>query len=142
MKGIFPAIAWLFAAVFLAAGCGGGGGRLAGEYHAEARVAPGREESRERGYSLAEMTAKLQATPQSLTLLPGGRYNWNTGSGINEGSWRVEGETIVLRDDISHGIRIQPPLQTDRQWRLGPGGEIINDSTFSRYNIEIVYRRR
>ncbi len=140
MKSIFLATAGLFAAAFLAAGCGGG--QLAGEYHAEARVMEGREQSRERGYSLDEMKAKLQASPQSIKLLPGGRYTWNTGSGVNEGAWRVEGETIILRDDISHGIRIQPALQNDRKWRLGPGGEIINDSTFSRYNIEIVYRRR
>ena len=142
MKSIFMAAAWLSAAFFLAAAAGCGGGQPAGEYHAEARVAPGREESREPGYSLAEMTAKLQDAPQSLKLLPGGRYIWNTGSGVNEGAWRVEGQTIILRDDISRGIRILPALQTDRKWLLGPDGEIINDSTFSRYNIEIVYRRR
>ena len=142
MKSIFLTTAGLSAALFLAAAAGCGSGRLSGEYYAEARVAAGKEESRERGYSLTEMKAKLQASPQSIKLLPGGRYTWNTGSGVNEGSWRVEGETIVFRDDISRGIRIQPLLQTDRQWRLGPGGEIINDATFSRYNIEIVYRRR
>ncbi len=142
MKSIFLAAVWLSAALFLTAAAGCGSVQPAGEYHAEAQVAPGREESRERGYSLAEMTAKLQASPQSLKLLPGGRYNWNTGSGVNEGTWRVEGQMIVFRDDISRGIRILPALQTDRQWRLGPDGEIINDSTFSRYNIEIVYRRR
>ncbi len=142
MKSIFLAAAGLSAAIFLVAAAGCGVGKMGGEYHAEARVAPGREESREPGYSLAEMTAKLQAAPQSINLLPGGRYTWNTGSGVNEGSWRVEGKTIILRDDISRGIRIQPSLQTDLEWRLGPDGEIINDSTFSRYNIEIVYRRR
>ena len=57
-----------------------------------------------------------------------GRYVWNTGSSKNEGRWRVEKNTIILRDDISNGIRIQPVLQSDRKWRIGPKGEIISNA--------------
>lgn len=132
----------LGALAFLAAVSGCGRGRLPGEYHAEARVAEGKTESRDPGYSLAEVQAKLRAAPQSLKIHPGGRFTWNTGHGVNEGTWRLDEKTLLIREDSSRGITIQPSLRSDRSWRLGPGGEIIDDRTFSRYNIEIVYRRR
>lgn len=131
-----PTLAFL---ALLSAGCASGPG---GEYHAEARLAEGREESALPGYSLAEMRERLEASPQSLVLNRGGRFIRRTVSGVDEGAWRVEGDRLVLREDTSRGIRIQPSLQVERNWRLGPGGEIVDEGTFRAYNIEIVYRRR
>lgn len=142
MKNFLFAASGLFAALLLAASAGCGIGQPVGEYHAEVRVAAGLEESRERGYSLSEMKAKLDSAPQKLELRRGGRFIWHTGAGVNEGTWQIQGETIIIRDDISRGIRIHPSLQTDRIWRFEPGRVIVDDYTFSRYNIEIVYRRR
>lgn len=132
---------WLMIAFYmvLLTACGS---RLTGTYQANVRLVTGQSESLEPGYSFAEMKAKIQNKPRTLILHANGRYVWNTGSSKNEGRWRVEGGMLILRDDISNGIRIQPVLQSDRKWRIGPQGEFIDSGLYQRYNIEIVYCRR
>ncbi|MBN1863904.1 MAG: hypothetical protein JW808_03285 [Victivallales bacterium] len=95
----------------LAVGCGS---PIVGEYHAEVRLAAGKNESRERGYSLDEMKAKLQAKPKSLKVLSNGRYTLNTGTAINEGAWRVEGEILIAPNGISQDFQIEQTFCT--QW--------------------------
>jgi len=120
-------------------GCAGV--RLPGTYRADVRLVEGRQESTQPGYSLAEVRAKLRQHPRTLTLHSGGRYEWRSGDFTNEGDWRVEGDALILRDDISNGIRIQPALQKDRRWRIGESGEIVNEGSYGYYNLEEVYLR-
>ena len=127
---------FLLAAALLV-GCGRA--RLAGDYRAEIRLMEGRQESTDRGYSLAEVQARAAQDQRSLTLESNGRYALRSGDIVNEGKWRVEDDALILRDDRQNGIAIQPALQKDRRWRLRAGGEILNDSSYSYYGYEEVY---
>ncbi len=107
------------AAVLALAGCGRG---LEGSYRAEVRLVEGKEESGEPGYSLAEVEARLAEAPRMLVLRDDGRFEWRSGDTLNEGDWRAKGDTLILRDDVSNGVRVLPALQKDRRWRIGEGG--------------------
>ena len=120
----------------LVLGCGG---RLAGTYKADARLMDGKVESSEPGYSLAEVRAKIVGENRSLVLHGNGRFEWNTGDVINEGTWRVEGDVIFLREDINDGRAIGALLRKDRKWGIGAGGEIVRAGSYNRYNLEEVY---
>lgn len=125
-----------------ATSCGSG---WTGEYRAEVRVAPaaaGKSEVAEAGYTLAEVQARLAQEPRTLTLKRDGRYVMGFGDRSNEGAWRVEGNALILRDDISNGTPIVEALRLDRRLRLGDNGEIIDEGTYGRYNLELVYVRR
>ena len=131
---------WLLLALLLAVlGCGQA--RVAGTYRAEIRLVKGKQESTARGYSLAEVQARGAQLQRTLTLHSNGRYEWRSRDSLNEGNWRVEGNTLFLRDDTSSGVAILPVLQSDRRWRLGDNGEIINEGTYAYYNLEEVYTR-
>jgi len=124
--------------VVTVAGCSS---RWAGEYTGDARLMPGKEETGTPGYTLDEIRTRIAGDNRSLTLRGNGRFEWHTGSAINEGTWRVEGDTLILRDDISNGNRIVPALRSDRRWRItAPGGFVTG--TYTAYNIEEVYTRR
>ena len=123
----------------LLSGCGSS---LVGTYKADARLMEGRTESSEPGYSLQEVQATITEENRSLTLKRNGRFVWNTGDVINEGTWRTEGDTLYLREDINDGRPIGAALQQDREWRLGRKGEIIRTGSYNRYNLEVVYLRQ
>ena len=120
----------------LAVGCGS---PLAGTYTAEHRVIEGMSESSEQGYSLEDFRAKRPKDNPSLILNRNGRFEWNTGSVINEGAWRVKGDTLYLRTDINDGRPIGAALQLDREWRIGESGEIFRTDAFQLYRMEEVY---
>ena len=122
--------------LLLLAGCGS---RMAGTYRAEARQVAGKPESTQPGYTLADIRQKLRDDPRTLALLRNGRYSKD--NGVNEGTWRVEGDTLILHDDTSQGVHIQAALQLERKWPIGPNGEIISTSDYCAYNVELVYRR-
>jgi hypothetical protein len=133
---VLASLVIMFTAVL---GCAGRD--LAGTYRADVRLMEGKQETGQPGYSLAEVRARLAEDRRSLVLHADGRYEWRSRDTVNEGNWKVEGDTLILRDDIQNGIRIQPALQKDRRWRVGEGGEIINEGTYSHYNIEEFYTR-
>jgi hypothetical protein len=120
----------------LVAGCG-----MAGTYKADARLVPGKAETGESGYTLDEIRARIAQGNRTLTLQSGGRFVWNTGSATNEGVWRVEGNTLILREDIYDGNPIGSALQKDRQWVIRNDNEIISGS-YSAYNIEEFYSKQ
>ena len=126
-------------AVALLAGCGS---RLAGEYRADVRLMPGKAESTERGYTLAEVSQRLRDEPRTLSLRRDGRYALRRGNDINEGNWRVEGKTLILHDDTSNGNPIVRELQMQRRLDIGDGGEIIDRDAYSYYNLEEFYTRQ
>ena len=126
-------------ALLFVAGCGMG---LAGEYVAEVRLIEGEQESDSPGYTLAAVQERLAKEPRSLTLQRNGRYVLRSGDSTNEGTWRVEGDTLVLHDDTSNGVAIQPALQIDREWPIRENGEIVRTGSYSVYNLEEVYVRR
>ena len=133
-------VAFAFAAALLILiGCAGV--NLAGAYHADVRLIEGRQESTDPGYSLAEVEAKLQQNPRTLTLNTNRRYRLQSADFVEEGTWKVEESVLLLRGDTSNGIAIQPALQKDRRWRLGDDGEIVNEGAYSHYNLEEVYLR-
>jgi len=119
----------------------GCGRDLAGTYHPDVRLQQGKQESSEPGYTLTDVRAKLQAEPRTITLKPDRRYEMRNADFFEMGDWRVEGETLFLRADISNGVRIQPALQKDRTFQLSPLGKIIDDSSYGHYNLELVYER-
>jgi hypothetical protein len=53
----------------------------------------------------------------------------------------VDGETLILRDDVVNGIDVLPALRVDRQWRIDPDGTLVDQGRYSAYNIEAVYYR-
>jgi len=121
----------------LASGCGSG---IAGTYSADARLLEGREDLMEPGYSLADIRSRIGGGQRTLKLLRGGRYEWRTGGeGLNLGTWRVEGATLILRDDTVGGIQISPALRDDRIWEIRPNGEIVSTGSYNAYNIEEYY---
>lgn len=117
-------------------GCGGG---IVGTYSADARLMEGREDPMEPGYSLDEIRARNGGGQRTLKLLRGGRFEWNTGGGLNEGTWRVDAKQLILRDDTVGGISISPAMQSDRIWEIRPNGELIHTGSYSAYNIEEFY---
>jgi len=126
-------------ALLVVIGCAGA--NLAGTYRADVRLIEGSQESTDPGYSLAEVEAKLQQNPRTLTLNSDGRYRLQSADFVEAGTWKVEERVLLLRGDTSNGIAIQPALQKDRRWRLGDDGEIVNEGAYSHYNLEEVYLR-
>jgi hypothetical protein len=125
------------AALLVLVGCAGA--NLAGTYRADVRLIEGKQESTDPGYSLAEVKAKLQQNPRTLAFNSDGRYRLQSAEFVEEGTWTVEDDLIVLRGDTSNGISIRPALQKDRRWRLGDNGEIVNEGAYGHYNLEEVY---
>ena len=120
----------------LAAGCGS---PLEGTYIAEHRLIEGMTESSEPGYTLEDFQSKRPRDTPSLTLNRNGRFEWNTGDVINEGAWRVEGETLFLRTDINDGRTIGGALRMDREWWIDENGEIVRTDAFQLYHMVEVY---
>lgn len=127
----------LAVALLVLVGCAGA--NLAGTYNADVRLIEGEQESTEPGYSLAEVEAKLQQNPRTLTLKADGRYRLQSADFVEEGAWKVQEGTLLLRGEVSNGIPIQPALQKDRRWRVSESGEIVNEGSYSHYNLEEVY---
>lgn len=126
-------------AVFLVMGSAGCGSGLAGTYVGNARLLEGKSESSAPGYSLDEVRATIVEEGRTLTLQRNGRFTWNTGSAVLEGTWRVEGDTLFIRDDTYDGRRIGAALREDREWAIGAGGELIYTGSYNQYNLEVVY---
>lgn len=112
----------------------------AGTYHADARLIPGAEESTREGYTLADYRERVSGGKEVLTLERGGRFTWNTGSAVNEGTWRVEDGTLYLREDTYNGTPIESGLHKDRTWRVDPDGSFVR--TRSADSIELVYTKQ
>ena len=125
------------AALLTLVGCAGAD--LAGTYRADVRLIEGKQESTDPGYSLAEVNARLEQSPRALSLKPDGRYRLQSAEFVEEGTWTLEDDIIVLRCDTSNGIAIRPALQDERRWRLGDDGVIVNDGTYGHHNLEEVY---
>lgn len=102
----------------------------------------GHEESHEPGYSLTEIQDKVTERRPVLELDRSGRYVWSTGTSTNEGTWRVEDSTLILRDDVSNGNTIQPALRSDREWRIDSNGDFVSDSPYGYYGVEMVYSKQ
>jgi hypothetical protein len=83
----------------------------------------------------------LRAEPRSIVLKADGRYEMRNAEFVEMGGWRVEGDTLFLRGDISNGVHIQPALQEDRTFRLNAIDQIIDDGSYGHYNLELVYER-
>lgn len=122
--------------LFTLIGCGTS---LAGTYTADVRLIQGKSESTEAGYSLDEVRTRVVGENCTLTLKGGRRFEWFTGDVLNEGTWRVEGDTLYLREDINDGRPIGAALQLDREWRIEENGDIIHAGSYSAYNLEVVY---
>ncbi len=135
MKNINRRLFTLFCLMLVTTGCGSG---LAGTYKADARLVPEKTDTGEPGYTIDEIRARLAQENRELTLQRGGRFVWNTGSATNEGTWRVEGNTLILREDIYNGNSIGSALRKDRNWSISANDEIITGS-YSAYNIEEFY---
>ncbi len=128
----------LFCLIIVIAGCGSG---LAGTYTADARLVPGKTDTGEPGYTIDEIRARLAQENRTLALQRSGRFVWNTGSATNEGTWRVEGNTLILREDIYNGTPIGSALRKDRNWSISENNELITGS-YSAYNIEEFYSKQ
>jgi hypothetical protein len=119
----------------------GCGRDLAGTYDAGVRLQEGKQESTDAGYTLADVRAKLRAEPRSIVLKADGRYEMRNAEFVEMGAWRVEGDTLFLRGDISNGVHIQPALQKDRTFRLNAIDQIVDDGSYGHYQLELVYER-
>ena len=119
----------------LIAGCGN---KYSGEYTADVRPIEGAELSTKPGYTLEELHDKVAAENRRLVVKPGGRFVWHTGGLVNEGTWRVEGDAFILREDTYNGTSITPGLQKDRTWTIGADGEIITGS-YEEHGLEECY---
>jgi len=119
----------------LVAGCGT---KYTGEYTADVRPIEGAELSTKPGYTLEELRDKVAAENRRLVVKPGGRFVWHTGGSVNEGTWRVEGDAFILREDTYNGTSITPGLQKDRTWTIGADGEIITGS-YEEHGLEECY---
>jgi len=125
--------------LILLGGCGAG---MVGDYRAEVRVREGEQESNEPGYTLAEVRAKLEKSPRLLTLHSDGRYMLRRGDSTNEGTWRVEEDTVILLDDTSNGVHIQEGLRREKRLQIEPNGDLVDKGTYGYYNLETVYARQ
>ena len=129
--------AFMIALLALVSGCS----PYAGTYYADARLIPGKQGSNEPGYTLADIQEKVAEGKRSLLLERGGRFTWNTGTAVNEGTWRIEGDTLYLREDKYNGTPIQAALRKDRVWRIDPDGSLVNEGAYSHYGVEVVYAK-
>lgn len=112
----------------------------AGAYRADVRVMKGREPTNEPGYTLEEVRARVREENRTLHLKKNGRFVWNTGDAVNEGTWRVEGNTLYLLEDTYDGTPIQSALQREREWTINAAGEIVRGG-YTQYNLEEFFYR-
>ena len=119
----------------------GCGNKLTGVYKSDVRLMEGKQESTEQGCSLAETRTRHHERNETLTLESNGRFEMRYADGSYSGKWRVEGESVILRDDTYKGRLIGEALREDRSpMHVTKNGEFIKDF-LTHCNFELVYRR-
>lgn len=133
MKRVFA----LLTLVFLIVGCGG----LSGTYVATAESG-GTATRTDAGYSVSEMNAKLQAAPRSM-IFEGGKFTTKEGDRtVWTGTWKKEGDKVLLRATTVNGVTVTQALQDDKPYTLRKDGAIVDDTTYRVYGVHLVYRKR
>ena len=56
-----------------------------------------------------------------------------------KGAWRVDRDTLHLRDDTQNGRKLGPGMEKLSEFEILSNGELIYTGSYNRYNIEEVY---
>ena len=107
------------------------------------RLAPGKTESKEPGYSIAEVKKKLETTYRRVIVLKAdGTYDETFANRTNHGDWTRAGDELILNDTDSNGVPILPKLQKKKKYRLADGGREIITEDFGGHGLELVFTKK
>lgn len=130
----------LAAALLLAIAVFGCSGGINGTYSASVE-AFGQKQSTDPNYSLEEVQKRLAANPRKLHI-EGPKFRTSEGDRtIWEGSWRKEGEKLILRATRVHGIDVLEKLQQDYTLKALPDGRFTDEGVYSLYGLRIVFKK-
>lgn len=134
---------WLMACLGLVLGCDGGvSGGMSGTYQAEVEQVAPPPQRVDPGYGLEDVRGKLAAAPRSIVLKSGGRFETREGDRVVwEGSWRRDGDQLILRAETVNGIGVTEPLQDDKKYPVRDGA-IVDEGVYGAYGLHLIYRKR
>jgi uridylate kinase len=119
----------------------GCGSPLGGVYIAEAKQTS-QPEHRDEAYSLDAIQSKLDTSPREIVLMGGGKFTTREqGRTIWEGTWRTEGDKLLLNASRVNGVEVGKALREEKELLL-KDGLIVDQGTYSAYGIDLIYRRK
>jgi len=128
------ALLLLATAVF---GCSGG---ISGTYSASVEVL-GPKQSTDSNHSLDEVQKRLAANPRKLHI-EGPKFRTSEGGRtIWEGTWRKEGDKLILRATKVQGTDVNEKLQQDYELKALPDGRFADDGIYGGYGLRVVFKR-
>ena len=131
--GLAAAVLVLFGAL----GCGGG---LPGTYVATVEEY-GQKTNSAPGYTLEEVRKRLAESPRKLHLETAKFQTSEGGRTIWEGSWRKDGDKLILRATRVQGTEVNEKLQQDYTLKILDDGRFADESVYSAYGLRIVFKK-
>ena len=127
-------------AVFLAIGILGCSGGISGSYSAS--VEPlGEKKLNDPNYTLEAIQKRLAENPRKLHI-EGPKFRTSEGGRtIWEGTWRKEGDKLILRATKVQGIAVLEKLQQDYELKVLPDGRFAEDGAYGAYGLRIVFKK-
>ncbi len=136
MRMVMPVVSML--TMTLLGGCGS---PMAGVYLPKAYLHEGKEASDNPRYTPEAIQQRFEDENRVMTLNPDWTFSITYSGGSREGTYRVEGQTLILRDTHSNGAYIQPALQDDRHMEI-QGNNIAEPNAYHSYNAGVVYEKQ
>lgn len=130
----------LAASLFLAIGILGCSGGINGDYSAS--VEPlGEKKFNDPRYSLEEVQKRLSQSPRKLHIAGPKFRTSESGRTIWEGSWRKEGDKLILRATRVQGTEVNEKLQQDYELTVLPDGRFADDGVYGGYGLRVVFKK-
>jgi len=118
-------------------GCSAG---IGGTYSASVET-QGQARSTDSNYSLGEVQKRLAASPRKLHI-EGQKFRTSEGDRtIWEGTWRKEGEKLILRATRVQGTEVNEKLQQDYELKALPDGRFADENVYSAYGLRVVFKK-
>ena len=130
----------LAAILFLALAIWGCSGGIGGTYSAS--VEPlGEKKLNDPQYSLEEVQKRLAQNPRKLHI-EGPKFRTSEGDRtIWEGTWRKEGDKLILRATRVQGTDVLEKLQQDYELKALPDGRFADDGVYGGYGLRVVFKK-
>src|SRR5688572_17705176 len=130
----------LAVAILLSIGILGCSGGVNGDYSATVEL-HGEKKFNDPSYSLEQVQKRLAESPRKLHI-EGPKFRTSeSGRTIWEGTWRKEGDKLILRATKVQGIDVNEKLQQDYELRALPDGRFADDSVYGGYGLRVVFKK-
>lgn len=130
----------LAVAILLAIGLSGCSGGVNGDY--SATVEPhGQAKFNDPNYTREQVQKRLAENPRKLHI-DGPKFRTSeSGRTIWEGSWRKEGDKLILRATRVQGTEVNEKLQQDYELTVLPDGRFADDGVYGGYGLRVVFKK-